>query len=69
MSTTIQISNDTKKLISTFGSKEDTYEIIIKRMYDFAVKEQLREFLLSSEDTLSIDEARKELNKRWPRSK
>ncbi|MEK6905595.1 MAG: hypothetical protein AABX24_04295 [Nanoarchaeota archaeon] len=69
MPTTIQISNDTKKLISTFGSKEDTYEVIIKRMYDFAVKEQLREFLLSSEDTLSIDEARKELNKRWPRSK
>ncbi|MBI4147171.1 hypothetical protein HY494_00810 [Candidatus Woesearchaeota archaeon] len=69
MPTTIQISNDTKKLISTFGSKEDTYEVIIKRMYDFAVKEQLREFLLSSEDTMSIDEARKELNKRWPRSK
>ncbi len=69
MATTIQISNETKNLISTFGSKEDTYEIIIKRMYDFAVKEQLREFLLSSEDTMSIDEARKELNKRWPRSK
>ncbi|HLD79034.1 MAG TPA: hypothetical protein VJA18_00565 [Candidatus Nanoarchaeia archaeon] len=69
MATTIQISNETKKLISTFGSKEDTYETIIKRLYDFAVKEQLREFLLSSEDTMSIDEARKELNKKWPRSK
>ncbi|MDP3734602.1 MAG: hypothetical protein Q8R37_05220, partial [Nanoarchaeota archaeon] len=69
MATTIQISNETKKLISSFGSKEDTYEIIIRRMYDFAVKEQLREFLLSSEDTMSIDEARKELNKIWPRSK
>ena len=67
--TTIQISNETKNLISTFGAKGDTYEVIIKRMYDFAVKEQLREFLLSSEDTMSIDEARKELNKRWPRSK
>ena len=67
--TTIQISNETKKLISTFGSKEDTYETIIKRMYGFAVKEQLREFLLSSKDSISIEEARKEVEKKWPRSK
>ena len=32
MATTIQISNETKKLIGTFGSKEDTYEDIIKRL-------------------------------------
>ena len=69
MPTTIQISKETKSLISTFGTKEDTYEDILKRMYDLAVKEQLREFLLSSENTISIDEARKELNKKWPRSK
>ena len=69
MPTTIQISTETKSLISTFGTKEDTYEDIIKRMYDLAVKEQLREFLLSSENTISIGEARKELNKKWPRLK
>jgi len=63
--TTIQISNETKKLISTFGSKEDTYEVIIKRMYDFAVKEQLREFLLSSENAIPIDEAIKMAKKEW----
>jgi hypothetical protein len=51
MASTIQISNETKNLIGTFGAKGDTYEVIIKRMYDFAVKEQLREFLLSSKDT------------------
>jgi len=67
--TTIQISKETKELINTFGSKEDTYEDIIKRMYDLAVKEQLKEFLLSSENTIPIDEARKELDKQWPRSK
>jgi len=69
MPTTIQISKETKSLISSFGTKEDTYEDIIKRMYDLAVKEQLREFLLSSENTISIEEARKELDKKWPRSK
>jgi len=69
MNSTIQLSMETKQLIATFGTKEDTYEDIVKRMYDLATKEQLRQFLLSSDDTISIDEARKELNKTWPRSK
>lgn len=69
MPTTIQISKETKSLISSFGTKEDTYEDIIKRMYDLAVKEQLREFLLSSENTISLDDFRKEVEKKWPRSK
>jgi hypothetical protein len=67
--TTIQISKETKKLISTFGSKEDTYEVIVRRLYDMAVKEQLRQLLMTSEGTISIDEARKRTEKKWPRSK
>ena len=62
MATTVQISNETKNLIGTFGTKKDTYEDIIKRMYHLAVKEQLREFLLSSENCISIDEARRRIN-------
>ena len=54
--TTIQISKETKKLISTFGSKEDTYEVIVRRLYDMAVKEQLRQLLMTSGGTISIDE-------------
>ena len=69
MNSTIQLSKETKNLISTFGTKEDTYEDIIKRMYKMAVKEQLREFLMSSENTITIEEARKDLDKKWPRSK
>lgn len=67
MTTTIQISKESKDLISSFGTKNDTYEDIIRRMYDLAVKEQLREFLMSSENTISIDEARRRLEKKWPR--
>ena len=67
MATTIQLSEETKTLIGTFGTKEDTYEDILKRMYRLAVKEQLREFLMSSENTISLDEARKRLAKRWPK--
>ncbi len=62
MASTIQISNETKALISSFGSKEDTYEEIIKRMYALAVKEQLRQFLLNSENTMTLQEAREYIN-------
>jgi len=62
MATTIQLSEETKALIATFGTKEDTYEDILKRLYRLAVKEQLREFLMSSENTMSISEARKAIN-------
>ncbi len=62
MATTIQLSKETKNLLNTFGTKEDTYEEIIKRMYKLAVKEQLREFLMSSKNTITIEEAKKIIN-------
>ncbi len=65
MATTIQLSAETKHLISTFGSKEETYEEIIQRMYHLAAKEQLREFLFSSEDALPIDEAIRRTKREW----
>lgn len=67
--TTIQLSKETKDKLTSFGVKGESYDTILKRVYSLAVKEQLREFLLSSEGTISIEEARKELNKKWPRSK
>ena len=69
MISTIQISKESKELIGSFGAKEDTYEDIVKRMYKLAVKEQLREFLMSSKNTVTIAEARKEIEKEWPRSR
>lgn len=67
VNSTIQLSLETKQLINTFGTKEDTYEDIIKRMYELATKEQLRQFLLSSEDTIPIDEAIRRARKQWPK--
>ncbi|MBS3162523.1 hypothetical protein J4467_01240 [Candidatus Woesearchaeota archaeon] len=67
MITTIQLTEETKELISSFGTKKDSYEDIIKRMYTFAVKEQLREFLLSSDKSIPIDEAIKKVKKQWPK--
>ena len=65
MTSTIQLSKETKALISSFGTKEDTYEDIIKRVYKLAVKEQLREFLMSSEGTIPIEEALVKAKKKW----
>jgi hypothetical protein len=62
MRSSIQISTETKELISSFGSSNETYEDVIKRLYDLAVKQQLRELLLDESDTLSVDEARRYLD-------
>ena len=65
MVTTIQLSEKMKKKIASFGSKDETYEKILERIYSLAIKEQLREFLMSSENTISLEEAQKRHAKRW----
>jgi len=65
--TTIQLSKETKDKISSFGAKGESYDEIIQRIYSFAVKEQLRQFLMSSEGFIPIEEAIKEAEKKWPR--
>ena len=46
--------------------KEDTYETIIKRICSLAIKEQLRGFLMSSENCVPIEDAIKEAEEKWP---
>ena len=65
--TTIQVSKETKKKISSFGVKGESYDNILKRIYFLAVKEQLRDFLMSDEGFIPIEEAIKEADKKWPK--
>ena len=65
--TTIQLSKETKDKISSFGIKGESYDAILKRIYLFAVKEQLRNFLMSDEGFIPIEDAIKEANKKWPK--
>ena len=65
--TTIQLSKETKEKISTFGIKGESYDNILKRIYSLAVKEQLRNFLMSDEGFVPIEDAIKEADKRWPK--
>ncbi|MEK6933649.1 MAG: hypothetical protein AABW75_02115 [Nanoarchaeota archaeon] len=64
--TTIQLSKETKEKISSFGTKGESYDDILKRIYSLAVKEQLRDFLMSDEGFIPIEEAIKEADKKWP---
>ena len=65
--TTIQLSKETKGKISSFGVKGESYDEILKRIYALAVKEQLRDFLMSDEGFIPIEEAIKVADKKWPR--
>lgn len=64
---TIQLSKETKNKISSFGVKGESYEDILKKIYSMAVKEQLREFLMSDKGFIPIEEAIKEADKKWPK--
>ena len=65
--TTIQLSKETRNKISSFVLKTENYDEILKKIYSLAVKEQLKEFLMSDEEFIPIEEAIKEADKKWPK--
>lgn len=67
--TTIAIKRDVKEKIMEFGNKGESYSEIIERLIESARERQIHDLLMSSEDIVSLKEARKELDKKWPRSK
>ena len=67
--TTIAITRDVKEGIIELGNKGETYSEILKRLLKSARERQLHDLLMNEGGTISIEDARKELNKKWPRSK
>lgn len=65
MTSTIRLSNETKKMISTFGAKGESFETIIKRLYEIAASQKLKEFLMPDERFVSIEEAIRRAKKEW----
>jgi hypothetical protein len=63
--TTIQLSKETKDKISSFGVKGESYDEILKRIYSLAVKDQLREFLMSSDNCVPVKDALERAKKKW----
>jgi hypothetical protein len=63
--TTIQLSKETRDKISSFGMKGESYDVILRRICSLAVKEQLKNFLMSDEGFIPIEEAIEEADKKW----
>ena len=62
--TTVQLSKETKEKVASFGNKGESYDQIIQRLYSAAVRTQLRDLLMSSENTVSLDDFEKEINEK-----
>ncbi len=61
MATTISISKETKEKLKNLGRAGDSYEDVIKKMYEISKKQILLDYLYESSDSLTIAEARAEL--------
>ena len=62
MATTISISQEMKEKLKSFGRAGDSYEDVIRKMYEIARRQKIHEFLYDSSNSISTEEARKRLN-------
>lgn len=65
MATTISISTELKEKLKNLGRAGDSYEDVIRRMYEMARKNLLLAYLYDESDSVSIDEALAEARKKW----
>jgi predicted CopG family antitoxin len=65
--TTIAVSKELKKKISEFGNKGETFSDILERLHKSAEQRLLHDILMSREGCVTIEEAIKEAEKRWPK--
>ena len=68
MVTTISLSEEMKEKIRHLGKAGDTYDDIIRRMYEATKKSLMLQYLYDDSDSVGIDEAIGEAKKRWPKS-
>lgn len=65
MVTTISISNEMKGKLRQLGKSGESYEDIIRRMYDLTKSNILLQYLYDESDSVGINEAILESRKRW----
>ncbi len=68
MTTTIAISEDMKDKLRNLGRAGESYEEVIRRMYEVARKTMLMSFLYDGSDSITVDEAISQAKKKWPKS-
>ena len=67
MTTTIAISNEMREKIRNLGRAGDSYDDIVRKMYNFSRKHMIMNYLYDESDSVSIDVALKEAKKQWPK--
>ncbi len=65
--TTIALSKDIKNKISEFGNKGETFSDILSKLLKSAEQRLFYDVLMSEEGCVTIEEAIKEAEKRWPK--
>ncbi|MEK6855813.1 MAG: hypothetical protein AABX66_01500 [Nanoarchaeota archaeon] len=63
--TTIAITRELKEQIMEFGSKGETYSMILSRLILSARKRQLYDLLMNEEGTISAKDALENAKKKW----
>jgi predicted CopG family antitoxin len=65
MATTISISSDLKEKLKNLGRAGDSYEDVIRKLYEMGSKQILITYLYDTSDSISLEEARRLHKKRW----
>jgi len=68
MTSTISLSNDMKEKLKNLGRAGDSYEDVIRKMYEITKSNMLLTYLYDETDTVPIQQALKEAKKKWPKS-
>jgi len=67
MATTISISDEMKAKLRDIGRTGDSYEDVIRRMYELTRKNILLAYLYDTSDSIPVDEAIAQAKERWPK--
>ncbi|MFT4261371.1 MAG: hypothetical protein ACMXX9_02990 [Candidatus Woesearchaeota archaeon] len=68
MASTISISKETKEKLKNLGRTGDSYEDVIKKMYEITKKQLILDYLYDEKDCITIDEAIEQSKKKWQES-
>ncbi len=65
--TTIAVSKELKERISEFGNKGESFSDILERLLKSAEQRLLHDILMSKEGCVTIEEAIREAEEKWPK--
>lgn len=65
MASTISISEEMKEKLRNLGRAGESYEDVIRRMYELTRKNMIMAYLYDETDSVPIDEAIARAKKRW----